>query len=63
MMSVGMLELIKGFLCVVEFSNIELHMIFLEISVCILMACIATRVQNENIPKVNIRCGLSSRNI
>ena len=63
MMSVGMFELIKGFLCVGKSNNTELDIFYLEISVCISMAHIATRVQHNKIQKVNIRCGTSSRNI
>ena len=63
MMSVGMLELIKGLLCVGKCSNTELDIIlFGDISMHI-MPRIATRVQHNNIQKVNIRCGTSSRNI
>ena len=63
MMSVGMLELIKGLLCVGKCSNTEIDIFYLDISVCIVMARIATRFQHKNIKRVNIRCETSSRNI
>ena len=63
MMSVGILELVKFLFCVVKCSDTELDIFYLEISVCILLARIATGVQHNNIEKVNIRCGTSSRNI
>ena len=63
MMSVGMFELIKGLLCVGTSNNTELDIFYLEISVCILMAGIATKFHHNNIQKVNICCGTSSRNI
>ena len=63
MMSVGMFKLINSLLYVGKSNNTELDIFYLEISVCILMAHIATKVQHNNIQKVDIHCGTSSRNI
>ena len=63
MMSVGMLEMIKGLLCVSKCGNKEQDIILFGDTSMHIMAHIATKVQHNNIQKVNIHCETSSINI
>ena len=62
-MSVGMLELIKGLLCVGKCNNTELNIILFEDISMHINGSYSNQGSHKNIQKENIRCGTGSRNI